>query len=368
MKKLILAIIIVLLPSLVLAADTKISAMTLKAAPVANDTGVIVDSVGGANKKFTLGTLPVSTATQSALNLLAPLSNPTFTGTVTGTFSGGLTGNVTGNCSGSSGSCTGNAATATLATSATSATTATTATSATSATSATTATSATSAAKWTTARNIAGNSVDGSAAVVFANKFILQGTADAGLSSAQFLGALDTGIIKNTATTGILSIASSGIDYAPATSGTNILKGDGAGGFASAGTAPSGTIVGTSDTQTLTNKRVTFRVGTATDAASLTPNSDSYDQVNLHSTQISGTLTINAPSGTPTDGQGLYLRILCDSAQTPSWSSSYRSPDTTPGALPTTSNSLAAGKEYYFNFRYNLGATKWDYVGKSGAF
>lgn len=64
-----------------------------------------------------------------------------------------------------------------------------------------------SAAKWTTARNLAGNSVDGSANVTFANKFIVQGTTDAGLSAAQFLGALGTGLVKNTTTTGILSIA-----------------------------------------------------------------------------------------------------------------------------------------------------------------
>lgn len=67
-----------------------------------------------------------------------------------------------------------------------------------------------SAAKWTTARNLAGNSVDGSANVAFANKFVVQGTADAGLSAAQFLGALGTGIVKNTTTTGVLSIAVAG--------------------------------------------------------------------------------------------------------------------------------------------------------------
>lgn len=66
-----------------------------------------------------------------------------------------------------------------------------------------------SAAKWTTARNLAGNSVDGSANVAFSNAFVVQGTADAGLSGAQFLGALGTGIVKNTTTTGVLSIASS---------------------------------------------------------------------------------------------------------------------------------------------------------------
>ncbi len=66
------------------------------------------------------------------------------------------------------------------------------------------------APKWATARNLAGNSVDGSANVAFANKFIVQGTADSGLSAAQFLGALATGIVKNTTTTGVLSIAVAG--------------------------------------------------------------------------------------------------------------------------------------------------------------
>ena len=64
-----------------------------------------------------------------------------------------------------------------------------------------------SAAKWTTARNLAGNSVDGSANVTFGNAFIVQGTTDSGLSGAQFLGALGTGPLKNTTSTGVLSIA-----------------------------------------------------------------------------------------------------------------------------------------------------------------
>jgi len=69
---------------------------------------------------------------------------------------------------------------------------------------------ASTATKWSSAVNLAGNSVDGSAAVAFANKFIVQGTVDAGLSGAQFLGALGTGILKNTTTTGVLSIAVAG--------------------------------------------------------------------------------------------------------------------------------------------------------------
>lgn len=64
-----------------------------------------------------------------------------------------------------------------------------------------------SSPKWSTARLLAGNSVDGSGNVAFTNKFIVQGTTDSGLTNAQFLGALSTGLLKNTTTTGVLSIA-----------------------------------------------------------------------------------------------------------------------------------------------------------------
>lgn len=48
------------------------------------------------------------------------------------------------------------------------------------------------------------------------------------------LAGLGTGLLKNTTGTGVPSIAVAGTDYAPATSTTAILKGNGSGGFASA--------------------------------------------------------------------------------------------------------------------------------------
>lgn len=63
--------------------------------------------------------------TGSSLTSVGTLTSLAVSGTASaGTFTGPLTGNVTGNCSGSSGSCTGNAATATLCSTATTATTA----------------------------------------------------------------------------------------------------------------------------------------------------------------------------------------------------------------------------------------------------
>lgn len=60
------------------------------------------------------------------------------------------------------------------------------------------------------------------------SKYILQGTTDSNLSNAQFLGALGTGILKNTTSTGVLSIAVAGTDYqAPL---TNPVTGTGTSG------------------------------------------------------------------------------------------------------------------------------------------
>lgn len=151
----------------------------------------------------TNGTLTASWASQTGNYVLAAPNGSSGTPTFRAIVAADIP-TLNQDTTGSSGSCTGNAATAT------------------------------SAGKWTTARSLAGNSVDGSADVAFSNKFIAQGTADAGLSGAQFLGALGTGLVKNTTSTGVLSIASSGTDYAPATSGTSILKGNGSGGFSSA--------------------------------------------------------------------------------------------------------------------------------------
>jgi hypothetical protein len=56
-------------------------------------------------------------------------------------------------------------------------------------------------------------------------------TANASLSNEQALSSLSTGLVKVTTGTGVLSTASSGTDYAPATSGTALQLANGSGGF-----------------------------------------------------------------------------------------------------------------------------------------
>ena len=194
------------------------------------------------------------------------------------------------------------------------------------------ASTATSAATWTTSRNLAGNSVDGSVAVAFANKFIVQGTTDTGLTGAQFLGALGTGIIKNTTTTGVLSIAiagdfptlnqnttgSAGSVANTLTIGTG-LSGTSFNGSAAVTVAIDSTVATLTGTQTLTNKTLTSPViGTIVNTGTLTlPTStdtlvgrattDTLTNKTLSSAILSGTLT--AGGGVGTNGQVLTSTV-----------------------------------------------------------
>lgn len=124
-------------------------------------------------------------------------------------------------------------------------------------------------------------------------------------------------------------------------------------------TVPSGTdtLVARSTTDTLTNKRVTPRQVAAADATSVTPNSDTTDIVTQTNTQVSGTLTINAPTGTPTDGQKLIIRLKSTNAQTYSFNATYAFSTTV--TAPTT---LAAGKTDYIGTMWNATNSKWDVV------
>jgi len=69
-----------------------------------------------------------------------------------------------------------------------------------------------------------------------ANGYYLVGRSTNAPANAINLGALTTGLVKNSVSGGVstISTAASGTDYAPATSGSAILKGDGFGGFSSA--------------------------------------------------------------------------------------------------------------------------------------
>lgn len=111
--------------------------------------------------------------------------------------------------------------------------------------------------------------------------------------------------------------------------------------------------------QTLTNKRITPRapvdVGTS---GVLTPTADAADLYVM--TGLTGGITIGAPSGTPTDGQKLILRVKDNgTSRAISWNSVYRAFGTIALPLATT-----AGKTHYFGCEWNAADSRWDVLGQ----
>lgn len=143
---------------------------------------------------------------------------------------------------------------------------------------------------------------------------------------------------------------------------TGVVIGNGTSAFTTV-TAPSGAIVGTTDGQTLTDKRITPRVNAQTTTSSPWAwNSDSYDQQSFSA--LANALTINADAGAPTDGQRTILRFEDNgTARALTWTTgatkAFRAVGVT---LPTTT---VAGKVTYVGCIYNVADLRWDAVAVS---
>ncbi len=110
-----------------------------------------------------------------------------------------------------------------------------------------------------------------------------------------------------------------------------------------------------SSTSTLTNKRITKRVGTTASSSTPTPDADANDQYNV--TALAANATFGAPTGTPTDGQRLIIRVKDNgTARTLAFNAIYRAIGIT---LPTTT---VISKTIYLGCIYNSADTKWDVI------
>jgi len=105
------------------------------------------------------------------------------------------------------------------------------------------------------------------------------------------------------------------------------------------------------------------RVVVIADATSITMNADTTDMATQANTQTAGTLTVNAPSGTPTNGQKLMLRLRSTNVQTFSWNAIFQG-----GTTPLATTSSGSSKYDYYGFIYNSTATKWQVVGSATGF
>lgn len=137
---------------------------------------------------------------------------------------------------------------------------------------------------------------------------------------------------------------------------TGLVKGSGTGAL-TAVTAPSGAVVGTSDTQTLTAKRVTPRVTTIVSSATPTVDTDACDAVTITALAAAiSTMSTNL-SGAPTNFQKLLIRIKDDGTpRALDWGASFVAKGT---ALPTTT---VTSKLLTVGFIYDSVAGTWGCV------
>jgi hypothetical protein len=178
-----------------------------------------------------------------------------------------------------------------------------------------------------------------SSAALAANSIVLGGGAGAAPATTATGTGVVTALGSNINTTGGLVTQSgtlalsalllgggSGSAVTSTTTGTGVVTALGNNANSTGGFA---TINGIA---TFTNKRFDPRVSSTTSTASITPDISSFDQYAV--TAQAATLTINAPTGTPVDGNKLIFRILDNGvAQTLSWNGTYTVIGVT---LPTT--------------------------------
>jgi len=126
----------------------------------------------------------------------------------------------------------------------------------------------------------------------------------------------------------------------------------------------------TDGTATLTNKTITARVSSTTSITSpLAFTSDDYDL--YAATAQAGNFTINADSGTPTNGRKIIFRITSDATPRVVTFTGGASKAFKPvGVTLTTSGSdftytLTASKTTYFGCIYNTASSRWEIVALS---
>ncbi len=102
-----------------------------------------------------------------------------------------------------------------------------------------------------------------------------------------------------------------------------------------------------------------LRIVTLTDAATVTPNADTTDVGIL--TSLSQTTIFANPTGAPTDGQLLQLRITSSTSRSISFGTAYQAASTL--VLPTATT--GSGLEDYIGFRWNALDSEWDFIGST---
>lgn len=156
-----------------------------------------------------------------------------------------------------------------------------------------------------------------------------------------------------------VSIANGGTGNTSSLSG--IILGNGTSAF-TALTTPSGissgtsTVVGTGDAQTLTNKRITSRVGSTASSATPAIDISAYDIFNITALATNITsMTSGLSGGTPTDGQKLIIRIKDNgTSRTITWGASFAS-----SGVATLLAATVINKQHTVGLIYSSSTSTW---------
>ena len=117
-------------------------------------------------------------------------------------------------------------------------------------------------------------------------------------------------------------------------------------------------VVGTTDTNTLTNKRITARSGTVASSATPTINTDNVDYYSITALAAAITSFTTNLSGTPTIGQTLWISITDNgTARAITWGATFEASTI---ALPTTT---VISTRLDVAFIWNEATSKWRCVG-----
>jgi hypothetical protein len=146
----------------------------------------------------------------------------------------------------------------------------------------------------------------------------------------------DNGDVTMTQTGNVLAVSGGDLQVATAGVGTN------------ADSVPT-----LSSTSTFTNKRITKRTGTTTSSATPTINTDNVDEYYITAQTVDITSFTTNLSGTPTEGQMLFISVVGTAARAITWGASFGNG---PVALPTTTVTTT---QLSVLFKWSTTASKW---------
>lgn len=151
------------------------------------------------------------------------------------------------------------------------------------------------------------------------------------------------------------------VDLAADVTGQLPVNNGGTGSNSASGARTNLGAVGLSDTQTLSNKRITKRVLTTTSSGTPTANTDNYDEHRITALAAAITDMSTNLSGTPNDGDMFWISITDNgTARAITWGTKFEASGSI--ALPTTT---VASTRLDCVFVWNSVTSKWRIAGYS---